>query len=208
MCHFPLTMALSLSSSLPPPALSPYLFQFDWTYLWNCYSCPCSRWVCSSSELRTLLASRLSREWSIQVLCIPAGMSVKLQWWQRTRSNVVSLQKHRTRYRLRPSCPDINLPTLVRLWSLHQTQLVHQSDSSFLRYWSGHLSAQKIPSRELTGSQDGPTLCIWGDILFIFSCRCDRRAPLRNSDLLWDAFVVSSLFWIITYIYTRVCLCM
>lgn len=179
MCHFPLTMVLSLSPSLPPPALSLYLFLSDWTSLklflllfslltiilrsTNAFdqffadlvlalSCVLFYRCISSSLLSSWVSSKLST----YLLCIPVDMSVKLYWWQTICANVTSLQMHWIRYHLCPPHPDLNLPTLVCLWSLHQTQLcIRVTAASFsIDPDASHL--RKYQEDNWTGSQDWP----------------------------------------------------
>lgn len=171
MCHFPLTMVLSLSPSLPPPALSLYLFLSDWTSLklflllfslltiilrsTNAFdqffadlvlalSCVLFYRCISSSLLSSWVSSKLST----YLLCIPVDMSVKLLMTDNMCKRYFATNALDTISSLPSSSRPKPAYPCLPLVSTSNTA-VYQSDSSFFQYRSRRFTSQKIPRRQL-----------------------------------------------------------
>ena len=170
MCHVPLTVALSLPFSLPPPALSPYPLLSIWTSLKlfllfstltptlrskNNFEQFCNCWPYLLFP-PPLFSPLLSSTVKLAVHYHKAALYCRLHvCFIYDRMYMQMLHQHKgtawIQYCLfpsyliptRPACPRFPLVST-------SNSVVYQSDSSSFQYWSRHFVSQQIPRRELT----------------------------------------------------------
>lgn len=146
MCHIPLTMALSLSSSLPPPALSLYPFLSVWTshnhyFLTSFFFLTHTnfeKWKHFWPVLQLLTISPLpsspvkftvNYQYSSSVflkVCLENSIILTICYlWQNILKCYITTNALHGYYAasLLLISTRLDLPALIPLWSLHQTQL-------------------------------------------------------------------------------------